>query len=274
MLPDTFCCPSCGFFKSTFRVQINEIQRIDESAREQALKPIRTANFKQLLDECGPLLPLAAHILDVGCAHGWFLEAAKKRGYEASGIEPDREMAQKAHSAGHSAIVGFFPDALPVGEQYDAITFNDVFEHLPDVEGMAQAVHARLKPDGLALINLPVSDGMVFRSTRIAAKLGLSGPLERMWQKGLPSPHLSYFSARTLRMLMESVGFTLVKQGNLNAIATEGLYARIRYDKNVSTWKALGIYGAAHVMRLVGRVTASDIQYFAFKKSGLHGVSN
>lgn len=266
VLPQTFRCPSCGFFKSTLPVLINEVQRIDETAREQALKPIRTANFKQILNECESLLPSGARILDVGSAHGWFLEAAKGRGYEAVGIEPDREMAQRAQTAGHSTIVGFFPDALLPGEMFDAITFNDVFEHLPDVEGMARAVHSRLKPNGVAIINLPVSDGIVFRATRAAAKVGLMGPLERMWQKGLPSPHLSYFSGNTLPKLMQRAGFTLVRQSALEAIVAEGLYDRIRYDRDITTAKAIAIYGAAHAMRLLGRLTRSDIQYFAFKR--------
>jgi SAM-dependent methyltransferase len=266
VLPETYRCISCGFFKSTLPVQINELERIDEAAREQALKPIRTANFKQILDECGPLLPPKGSILDVGCAHGWFLEAAKERDFQARGIEPDLEMAQRAHASGHDVIVGFFPDALPQGEQFDAITFNDVFEHLPHVEAMARAVHSRLKPNGIAIINLPVSNGMVFRTTRFAAKLGISGPYERMWQKGLPSPHLSYFSASTLPKLMERVGFRLVRRGELEAIVTDGLYSRIRYDRNIGGLQAGALFVAAHALRQVGRITASDIQYFAFKK--------
>jgi SAM-dependent methyltransferase len=274
VLPDTFHCSACGFFKSTLPVQINEVQRIDEEARENALKPIRNTNFKQILDECEPFLPTRASVLDVGCAHGWFLEAAKRRGYNAVGIEPDRQMAQRAHAAGHEAIVGFFPDALPDEMLFDAITFNDVFEHLPDVDGMAQAVNSRLKSNGIAIINLPVSSGIVFRTTRAAAKVGLRGPFERMWQKGLPSPHLSYFSANTLRTLMERAGFTLIKHGNLQAIVTEGLYARIRYDKSISTPKAIVIYAAAHTLRFLGRTTASDIQYFVFRKTNWNGDSH
>jgi SAM-dependent methyltransferase len=268
VLPETFRCPACGFLKSTFPIQINEIGRIDEAAREHALKPIRTANFKQILDECAPLLPAAAKILDVGCAHGWFLEAAKARGYKALGIEPDKEIVQRAHAAGHEAIVGYFPDALPEGEQFDVITFNDVFEHLPHVEATAQAVHRYLTANGIVIINLPVSDGTVFRATRTAAKLGITQPYERMWQKGLPSPHLSYFSADTLRRLMERSGFRLEQQGELEAIVTDGLYERIRYDRNIGALRANALYIAAHGMRLLGRVTSSDIWYFAFRKAG------
>jgi SAM-dependent methyltransferase len=242
-------------------------KRIDETARERTLKPIRMANFKQILDDCGSLLPAGATILDVGCAHGWFLEAAKRWGYNAVGIEPDREMVEHAHAAGHDVIMGYFPDALPAGKQFDVITFNDVFEHLPDVNAIARAVHSRLKPKGTAIINLPVSDGVVFRSTRTATRFGLAGPYERMWQKGLRSPHLSYFSPATLPRLMECAGLRLVRRGNLETIFKEGLYERIRYDRNIGALRAGGLFAAAHAMRVLERLGQSDIQYFAFQKA-------
>ena len=66
------------------------------------------------------------------------MEAATARGITCVSIEPDLEMERRARSAGHNVIAGAFPDAMPAGARLDAITFNDVFEHLPDVNGMAQ----------------------------------------------------------------------------------------------------------------------------------------
>lgn len=265
VIEDTYRCKSCGFYKSTLPVLINHIERIDEASRAIALKPIRTANFSQMLDECEQLVPRNGTILDVGCAHGWFIEAAKARGYSATGIEPDNEMAKIARKSGHDVHIGYFPDDLPAEQKYSAITFNDVFEHLPDVNAMAQAIRSRLEPGGVAIINLPVSDGIIYRVARIAAKLGIKGPLERMWQKGLPSPHLSYFSRGTLPTLMERAGFTLVKDGDLESIRTDGLYERIRYDKNVSTPKAAAIYASARLLKGISSAFPSDIRYFVFK---------
>jgi SAM-dependent methyltransferase len=271
VLPQTFRCPSCELYKSTFPILINEVQRIDEAARAQALRAIRTANFKQILDQCEDLLPAGATILDVGCAHGWFLKAATARGYKATGIEPDRDMAAQARASGCNVVFGFFPDALPSGERFDFITFNDVFEHLPNVERMTRAVYERLKTGGHVLINLPVSNGVVFRYARLAAKIGVTGPLRRMWQEGLPSPHLSYFSAENLPKLMSKTGFVLVRHHSLESIMVDGLYERIRYDKKVSTATAIAMYGLAHLMRLFGRIAQSDVQYFVFRKGEANG---
>jgi hypothetical protein len=73
-----------------------------------------------------------------------------------------------------------------------------VFEHLPDPYGVAQVLRKHLSSRGFVIINLPVSDGLVFRFARTLARIGVRAPLERMWQVGMPSPHLSYFSGITL----------------------------------------------------------------------------
>ena len=90
--PGTFICSTCGFFSSNLPVRINADQRIDEELRARALKPMRLANFQQLLSDCAELLPPGARLLDVGCAHGWFMDAAAAHGMICLGIEPDREM--------------------------------------------------------------------------------------------------------------------------------------------------------------------------------------
>jgi 2-polyprenyl-3-methyl-5-hydroxy-6-metoxy-1,4-benzoquinol methylase len=56
---------------------------------------------------------------------------------------------------------------MPDGARFDAITFNDVFEHRPDVNGMAQILPDYLEPGGTVIVNLPVADGLIFRMVRL-----------------------------------------------------------------------------------------------------------
>jgi SAM-dependent methyltransferase len=246
------------------------LEELDEARRESALKSLRMTNYDVILDGCSQLIPPRARMLDVGCAHGWFLEAARRRGYEAVGIEPDNQMAAIAHLAGHDVRVGLFPNALSGAETYDAIVFNDVFEHLPDVDAAVRSIRAHLNEGGVVVINLPVSDGLIFRLARIAARLGLTGVLSRMWQQGFPSPHLSYFSKETLPRFMEKRGLRLLASGRLESVRTEGLFQRIRYDKSIGVPKAIALYVAAVSIGLLTNLFPSDIHFFVFKKSSVH----
>jgi SAM-dependent methyltransferase len=269
MRPDataaTFRCPSCGFFASTLPIAINASERLDEHQREAALRALRFENFTVLLDACEREVPAPAALLDVGCAHGWFLSEAASRGYRATGVEPDTAMAAQAAAAGNRVLVGYFPDVLPPGEVYDLITFNDVLEHLPDVPAAVDAVRAHLSPRGAVMINLPVSDGPVFRLARVAARVGVRGPLMRLWQQGMPSPHLSYFSAATLERLMRARGFELAARGRLASVSTTNLWERIRYDRATGLAPALAYFAGARALAPVLRLFASDIQYFVFR---------
>ena len=265
LAPATFRCPACGFLASKLPVRINAVQRIDEDARERALKGIRLSNFQRLLTECTDFLPSGARLLDIGCAQGWFMGAATARGITCVGIEPDLEMERRARSAGHNVIAGLFPDAMPNGARFDVITFNDVFEHLPDVNRMAHILPDYLQPGGTVIVNLPVADGLIFRMTRLAARFGVAGPLNRMWQAGLPSPHLSYFTGKTLQQLFQAAGFSCVRQGQLQPFSSNGLYDRIRYDRDIGFFKASTLYTLARAAGVVSGVFPSDIQYFVFR---------
>jgi len=267
VLDGAFRCPACGLFRSAFPVAINQAvdDRLDEVRRERALKALRVANFERLLDGCQPHLAAGASLLDVGCAHGWFLQAAAARGYRPTGLEPDHEVAVRAQ-ADAPVIEGFFPEALPPGATYDAISFNDVFEHLPDAHAMAEAVRDRLNPGGVLILNLPLAEGVIFQLARLAARFGIKGPLARMWQEGLPSPHLAYYSTRTLLRLTRAHGFQLVAQGRLASMTTKGLWARIRYDRSVSPLQAAAFYAAAAGLTAVSGLLPPDIGYFVLRK--------
>lgn len=266
LIAGTWRCSACALFESNFEIQINTVETIDEDRRERALKSLRLKNFNlMLLDLQGLLLP-SARLLDIGCAHGWFLDAATAFGLDCTGIEPDETIARHARTTSRNVILGFFPADMPPNSKFDVITFNDVFEHLPNPKHMAQSLADFLNPNGLVIITLPVSDCGAFRLARLAARFGFTKPLARLWQVGFPSPHVSYFSAENLVRLFHSAGFDLVKSAELEAIPKEGLYQRIRYDRSVSQFGAIFLYALARAARFVLSFMPPDIRYFDFRQ--------
>jgi SAM-dependent methyltransferase len=262
-------CRSCGYFASNFNVTINEnVEALDENQRMEALAPIRLENFAIILQRLDATagFPTRAQALDVGCGHGWFLQTLKAKGHRGVGIEPDGYIADIARRNGSEVIAGFFPSAVSANARFDAIFFNDVFEHLPRLNSVMESLRRHTTDRGWVVVNLPVSDGIIFQISRLMAWLGWRGPYRRLWQEGLPSPHLSYFSSNNIEELFTKHGFRLATSGTLRALNSKGLLARIRYDRTVNPLLTYLYFAAALLMMPALALLPADIRFFAFQK--------
>jgi SAM-dependent methyltransferase len=264
-------CQACGFRGSNLQPTIGDDQMasaIDEDLRAQGLECLRRENFERLLNRlCRHIDPPEMRLLDVGCAHGWFLEAAARRGFVVTGLEPDCVLARRAGMVGHIVWPGFFPDHVPTDQRFEVLVFNDVFEHLPDVTAAAQACHARLAPEGLLVLNLPSARGVFYRLAEALDSAGVSSPLERLWQKGFPSPHLSYFDPDQLRRLMERHGLIEIDRSRLPAVTVDGLWARLRYDRSSTPTAAVAAWLGVVVATPVLRCLPGDISLQIFRRT-------
>jgi len=228
-------CEDCNYEGASLQPRINETEpsvSLDEGLRREALETLRESNFKELLRVMARhRRPGEDTLLDVGAAHGWFVKACLRAqpAWTAQGLEPDTAVAAHAQAEGLPVLNGFFPQALKPGTRVHAITFNDVFEHLPDLPAMLAACRAHLQPQGLLVLNLPNCRGVFFRVASVLQKLGMSGPLRRLWQEGMPSPHLHYFAPDNLKRLLQRHGFEVVERTSLVSVRREGLMARLRY---------------------------------------------
>ena len=216
-------CPACGTEASNLESAGSEI---DSETRITGLETLRRENFRTVLDAIAELRPLdGARVLDVGCAHGWFLDEAAKRGARATGIEPDRALVQRARTSGHEVRAGLFPEAI-AGE-FDVIAFNDVLEHIPDARGALQASHRLLGEGGLLSVNIPTSDGLGYKLTRLLRRVGVGGPHDRFWQRGLPCPHVHYFPRVAIVRLVSDCGFAVRAVRPVKSVARDGLWQRV-----------------------------------------------
>lgn len=255
-------CEQCGFYQSALDIWIsdsNDTSTLDEIKRGQALKPVRTFTFKQVLNHLNSFKS-KGELLDVGCGHGWFLEMAHKTGFNVTGIEPDETIWKEARKTGLSIRNGFFPDILEPEETFDVICFNDVFEHLPDITQAAQACRRHLKKDGILSVNIPVSNGLLYHISKILATVGIMSPFERLWQKEFPSPHISYFSTQNLRTFFEKQGFVQVLDRPLRSAELSGLWQRVRYDQTKGIVYSLFSYLTLLALLPFLRIFPSDIQ--------------
>jgi SAM-dependent methyltransferase len=264
-----FSCAGCSYEKSSLTPTINEKnlhKNIDEIAREEGLRELRIDNFKILLSVIRQYQSRGGSLLDVGCAHGWFLEIAKDD-FDVLGLEPDQSIYAATAAGGLPVRNGYFPQALQSAETFDVIVFNDVLEHIPAIAETLNACHKRLNEGGLLVINIPSSDGLFYRLSRLLTRFGYSGFFERLWQKGLPSPHVHYFNKKNLTELLMSNGFTPVSNGRLPAVKLTGLYKRVSFTGTKSRLSTIIIYALVTLSLPVLRLFPSDIIYLIARKS-------
>jgi 2-polyprenyl-3-methyl-5-hydroxy-6-metoxy-1,4-benzoquinol methylase len=167
-----------------------------------AQNPERIKTFTRMLNGILPRLgfatPNGKRILDVGCAGGAFLIAAKKCGLEPVGVEPSKWLAEYAGSKYgldvHQGVLtyGRFPAC-----SFDIVSLWDVIEHVSDPAGLLNTIHSTLKPSGVLIVNFPDYGSW-------AAKL-----LAKKWPF-LLSVHLLYYTRATMREQLERSGFEVI----------------------------------------------------------------
>jgi 2-polyprenyl-3-methyl-5-hydroxy-6-metoxy-1,4-benzoquinol methylase len=135
-------------------------------------------------------------LLDVGCGTGWFLRAAKERGYEVSGFEFSAALARFT-----SETVGcqvYDSELAAIRARFDVVTLFDVIEHVPRPVETLRAVRALLQPGGIVLVFCPNFDSLAITTTRAESNLVM------------PTRHLSYFTRRSVQRLCELAGMRIL----------------------------------------------------------------
>ena len=186
-----------------------------------------------------------------------------------TGIEPIACNYEKSINSKYTVINGFFPDGLSTKhtKTFDFIIFNDVFEHIPDLNKVLSACNNLLKPTGLLIINLPMNTGVFYKIAGFLSVLGKKQSLIRLYQFETESPHVHYFSEKSLRKATEKNKFNFVNKFNLHTVVFDkNIRERVAGIGNMSKLKSLVLT----LIILVGvpflRILPRDTKCFVFKK--------
>lgn len=256
-------CKQCGYLSSELSS--------GSGSEVVGIKSIRIKNFNKILKIISCYRSLNTIVgLEVGCNKGIFLDEAKRKGFRCIGIEPDIKAFTEAVDKGHEVYNGFFPEAALVkNDKYDLIIFNDVFEHIPDIHGAKLALNKMLTSNGLLVLNLPDSNGILYRAAKLFAILGWNEPIERLWQKGLSSPHLSYFNSNNLIDFFCNDGeYSVLYKDRLESIQIKGLWDRLR-SGGQSRVLSLIIFLPLAMIAILSQFLPSDIQLLVVQKNSV-----
>lgn len=138
-------------------------------------------------------------LLAVGFGIGFFMNEAKRSGWEVSGVEFSKPLAAftKEKFALEGMSEGPFKPSLFPRNYFDFVLLKDTLDHLEDPKEALIGVRHILKPSGALCVNVPNIESTISRLLRA-----------RWW--GIKHAHLYYFTPRTLSKMLEVTGFVPV----------------------------------------------------------------
>lgn len=140
--------------------------------------------------------PAPGRLLEIGSGYGYFLEAARARGFQVSGVELSRTGAEHAvRELALDVYNGQLGDAP--ADRADVICFWDTLEHVPDPLEFLTQVRRRLAPGGVFALSVPTIGSLPARLLR-----------DRWWTLK-PEQHIWHFTSATLQLVAARAGLVI-----------------------------------------------------------------
>jgi SAM-dependent methyltransferase len=189
-------------------------------------RPLDPALLELALDVAVSARPpgRAARVLDLGCGDGRLAARLVEAGALVSGLDPSRAALARAREAHPDLELALpeergtfpFPDA-----RFDAVVCMNVLQHVADTQLLLSEARRVLAPGGLFAAAVPWHGTLKNLMIALRSFERHHDPLE---------PVLRFFTARSLRELLESLGFEQVATRGVGGVplARETLVARAR----------------------------------------------
>lgn len=198
-----------SFYESGYYDQLRSGVRATELARLATDTPdsrlelewLRETIHRDFIDAAGANLGGGARVLEVGSGRGDLVASFGMAGWQATGLEPARDMAEACRQRGldvHCSTLDVFLQENP-DYTADAVVMRFVLEHVPDPIGLLEATRGCLTPGGTLVVEVPND----FNDLQEASVRKLEA--DRWW---IAAPdHINYFDFDSLTQTLNSLGF-------------------------------------------------------------------
>lgn len=203
-------CPCCGlvfmfslnekgeeysesYFDSEYRKQygrtyLEDFSKIEEMGRRRLEVILKTAKGRK------------GSLLDIGCAYGPFLKAAKDKGYDVEGC--DLSGAAVSYVKNRLKIPAWkSPGSVPdlKNRKWSVISMWYVIEHMEDLDSLLKTLNPALEPGGIFAFSTPSCSGI--SGKRSLRKFLINGPKD----------HFTVWNPNTARKILKKYGFAIKK---------------------------------------------------------------
>ncbi len=199
-------------------------------AEVNGIYELRNKNFKKIISKI-LTIKKKPNILEIGSGDGMFVCMLLKKKINIKGVEPDQSNFREKFLKKF-----IIKDTFPLKNKkknwrgfFDFIVFNDSLEHFKNSELKNVIFQSKkfLRKNGYLIINMPTSDGKLYKLSKFLYKFNIPSFFERMWQKNFSSPHQFYFNEENLSKILKVFKFKRVYSGYLRVVDNKGLNQRI-----------------------------------------------
>ncbi len=252
----SFKCLDCNFYFSNLKPSVGQ--------DVEGIESLRRKNFKKLIKQ---LLKykIKPKILEIGSGDGFFVDECNNVDIKITGSEASLKSFKRLKLIyGERILKVHLPKPIKTDSVFDVVVFNDVFEHLEKINDVIEEVSLVLKDDGLIVLNLPTSDGIIFKISKFLMNFKVNVFYDRLWQKNSCSPHLSYFNKENLTKLFSKNGFIFLESGYLKTLEFNNLDRFSNLYKSRILSALLTIFTS--LFFFIQFILPKDIMYLILKK--------
>ena len=195
---DVYFCTNCHFLQLGHVV--SPLLLFQNYVYVSSTSKVFIKHFEQYAERVYKRLKLNAGslVIDIGSNDGILLKPFKKLGTKVLGIEPAENIAEIARAEGIDTISEYFSKKLAhfVVKKYgkaDAITANNVFAHIDDLDEVIEGLKILLKDNGVFVMEAPY----------------LIDFLQKRYFDLVYHEHLSYWSVDALQTLFKRFNMTV-----------------------------------------------------------------
>ena len=199
-------CPRCGHVRADLELSSEELRKLysaeyfkgAEYRDYERERPALRRNFRRALRDLTAAHPPGARLWEVGAAYGYFLHEAAGH-FQVAGCDISEAAARAARERLGLDVHCMDYLGKEPGDPYDVVCLWDTVEHLAEPGRFLAKAAAELRPGG----TLALTTGDIG-----SLHAWLRGP---RWRLIHPPTHLHYFTAKSIRRLLERLGFDHIR---------------------------------------------------------------
>ncbi|MCX6154543.1 MAG: class I SAM-dependent methyltransferase [Candidatus Kapabacteria bacterium] len=213
----------------------------DEIIETEFRRLFRATEQLELINLIHNYIQAPAKIIDIGCDNAFFLDTARRFGFEVTGIE----LSQRARLYAEQSGIQILQSTNETTELFDFAIMNHSLEHFTDPVTFLSELKKKLNQNAYILIRVPDFDS-IYRKI-----------FGKRWIWFQPDKHIFHFNSKSLSAALNNAGFDIISllRHSPNNRFTKYLYYICKtffkkyYNNKISLKKAI----ARHYEDLTGR---------------------